>query len=388
MNAEAKINERRARLRKSKNDHKVQLSRVKKELENFNNRLNSGGDESRQKQRSLQLERNIRQTEETTASLDMQLDSLDKIPEEELEEWNNCKAAFDQQVEKTRSVKALLEDSKAAAHRNVTSTQSDLASTVQKRERLQARQARLAEQHERITAANSQGLNERERRATEQIAKEREQATIEEAFHEQIANITQSVHEYQIRTNHLWQQAAAIEQAFQQQQQHQFLLNTGPITPEGELPGTNPQAVETSSSAPITSSNSRPLCGLPYYPLGGEDSGPSSYQPSMAIGSPARRQQSSPLGTNAAPGAKSSRDRSSSNLSSHEVRADYGNQTFTHGIHDDLSKDSTRKLQYGAVELIGNKAKANRAASQESGSASGSGSGSPHSPREQMPFWG
>src|SRR5947207_11462468 len=72
-NAEIKLNDRRSRLKRSRNDHRLHISKVKKELDNFNNRLSSGGDENRQKQRSLQLERNIRQTEEATALIDDQL---------------------------------------------------------------------------------------------------------------------------------------------------------------------------------------------------------------------------------------------------------------------------------------------------------------------------
>nr|KMM65935.1 hypothetical protein CPAG_02276 [Coccidioides posadasii RMSCC 3488] len=244
INAEAKLNERRAKLKRSRNDHKLQVSKIRKDLDNFTHRLNSGGDESRQKQRSLQLERNIRQTEEATAVLELQLVNLEKIPEEELQDWKARKSAFELETERLNSLKEELHVAKSTMGSKVSSAETELANIVQKRERLQNRRNRLSEQYERITNANKQGLNERERRAAEQLAKEQEVARIEEGFQEQLTNITRSLEEYQVRTTQLWQQATAIEQAYQQQ----LYLNSGPLTPEGELPGTQRPLMDMNAS--------------------------------------------------------------------------------------------------------------------------------------------
>lgn len=266
-NAEIKLNERRARLKRSKADHKVHLTKVRKEVDSFNNRLNSTGDDNRQKQRSLQLERNIKQTEEATAAIAAELESLENVPEEELEEWTTQKAAFDQEVEKLNAAKEELATAKTASSRDVSAAESELASTVQRKERLQSRRSRLTEQHERITTANAQGLNERERRAAEQFAKEQDQARVEEGFHEQLSNIGRSIQDYQMRTSQLWQQASVLEQNLQQQQQQQqlqMLMNSGPLTPEGNLPGTNPQPQPSNSSAITSGPVSRPTMGLSF----------------------------------------------------------------------------------------------------------------------------
>ncbi|THC99044.1 hypothetical protein EYZ11_001440 [Aspergillus tanneri] len=264
VNAEAKLNEKRTRLRKAKNDHKLVISKIKKELENFNHRLHSGTDENRQKQRSLQLERNIRQTEEATAALDVQLDNLENIPEEELEEWSAQKAKFEHELELLKQAKEEVVSARSAVAREVSSLETDLNSTIQRRERLQGRRTRVNEQYERIVSANAQGLNERERRAAEQFAREQDQAKLETNFNEQFVSITQSVQEYQLRTNQLWQQSATIEQAIQQQQQ-QMLLESVPLTPEGNLPGMNPLSEASSLSlGSLTTSgpHNRSLLGL------------------------------------------------------------------------------------------------------------------------------
>ncbi|EAW10705.1 putative ubiquitination network signaling protein [Aspergillus clavatus NRRL 1] len=266
VNAEAKLNEKRSRLRKAKNDHKLIISKIRKELDNYNHRLHSGTDENRQKQRSLQLERNIRQTEEATALLEGQLDSLENIPEEELREWSDQKAKYDQELQLLNSAKEELVSARSAVAREVSSLESDLGSTVQRRERLQSRRTRVNEQYERIVSANAQGLNERERRAAEQFAREQDQAKLEANFNEQFGSIGQSVQEYQLRAQQIWQQCDAIEQAIQQQQQR-MLLDSAPLTPEGNLPGTNP--FSETSALPLgaltsTAPNSRSLLGLSF----------------------------------------------------------------------------------------------------------------------------
>ncbi|KOS41363.1 hypothetical protein ACN38_g7755 [Penicillium nordicum] len=238
-NAESKLNEKRNRLKKTKNDHKAVITKIRKELENFNTRLHSGGDESRQKQRSLQLERNIRQTEEATAVLEVQLDTMESVPEEDMEEWSTHKADFEREVELFNSTKEEVTAARAAAAQQVAALELELTQVIQKRERLQGRRTRVNEQYERIISANAQGLNERERRAAEQFAREQDQSKMETNFHEQFASISQSVQDFQLRTSQLWQQASAIEQSIQQQQQ-QMLVESGPLTPEGNLPGTNP----------------------------------------------------------------------------------------------------------------------------------------------------
>ncbi|KAF7715401.1 Uncharacterized protein PECH_007894 [Penicillium ucsense] len=262
INAEAKLNEKRSRLRKAKNDHRVTISKIRKELDNYTHRLQSGTDENRQKQRSLQLERNIRQTEEATAVLEGQLDSMENVPEEELEEWAARKAEFDRELELFNKTKEEIAEARLSSAQEVAALEQELNMVVQKRERLQSRRLRVNEQYDRIISANAQGLNERERRAAEQFAREQDHAKMEANFHEQFASISQAVQDYQLRTSQLWQQASTIEQSIQQQQQ-QMLLDSGPLTPEGNLPGTNPMMEVSTTSAPTA----RALLGLTFPPL-------------------------------------------------------------------------------------------------------------------------
>lgn len=390
INAEAKLNERRARLKKAKNDHKLVVSKIRKELDNFNHRLHSGTDENRQKQRSLQLERTIRQTEEATADLDVQLDNLEHIPEEELEEWSSEKANFERQMEILNSAKEELASARAAVTREIASLETELNSTVQRRERLQGRRTRVNEQYERIVSANEQGLNERERRAAEQFAREQDHSRLEVNFNEQFSSIAQSIQDYQMRTNELWQHASTIEQTIRQQQQ-QMLMDSDPLTPEGNLPGTNPLQESSSVSIPPLPagvSSKRSLMGLNFP---GSKSSPlqksaspvdasvsqstSPVQASFQQGTPA-----SPFGsTNPYFGSDSVfRDRSFSNRSGRSSQ--YGSPVAD--LHES-APDRRRSSGSDGNPLYGQVPSRKPIASpfpRGNSRASGSGSGSPSSP--------
>lgn len=136
-------------------------------------RLLSGGDESRQRQRSLQLERTIRQTEDATAGIEAQLEKLEDLSGAgtELEEWNARKAVIEAETSKLKALRQEVEDAKSNMAKAVASSEAELASAVQKRERLQSRLNRLTAQHERIVSStNAQDLAEREQQAQMQMA--------------------------------------------------------------------------------------------------------------------------------------------------------------------------------------------------------------------------
>jgi hypothetical protein len=403
VNAEAKLNEKRSRLKKAKNDHKLLISKIRRELDNYNHRLQSGTDENRQKQRSLQLERNIRQTEEATAVLEEQLDNMENVPEEEMEEWSAQKADFDRELELFNQTKEEVAEARLASAQQVAALEQELNVVVQKRERLQSRRVRVNEQYERIISANAQGLNERERRAAEQFAREQDHAKLEANFHEQFASISQSVQDFQLRTSQLWQQASAIEQAIQQQQQ-QMLLESGPLTPEGNLPGTNPIIETTTASAPT----GRALLGLSFPPLKSSPLQTSSSPVHASSSHPASPVQdstfmpqfpTSPFGNAGSYFGTdlNSRDRSFSNRSTRSSQ--YGSDFFeSHRLpalqvelSDILSEkqqrfgsDGNGFLQHGGRPVL---SPFQRAASRVSGAGSGSGgsgsgTGSPRSTRE------
>ncbi|KAL5044762.1 Ubiquitination network signaling protein acrB [Aspergillus fruticulosus] len=408
INAEAKLNEKRARLRKAKNDHKLAISKIKKELDNYTNRLQSGTDENRQKQRSLQLERNIRQTEEATAALDSQIDNLGNAPDEEYQEWVQQKAKYERELELLKSAKAEIAATRTTNARELSSLESELNSTTQRRERLQGRRTRVNEQYERIISANAQGLNERERRAAEQFAREQDQSKLEQSFNEQFASISQSVQDYQLRTSQLWQQCTAVEQTLQQ-----LLIEPAPLTPEGELPGTSTFTDAPSVPLSTLASNMpshRSLLGQSFPPLKSSPLqhyaspiGTAPSHPTSPIATPSYQPFSSSPFSNAASFLDPDfvyRDRSFSNRSARSSlygselpdatstrRVPFGVDPFELGNEKRRGSGSDSTPLNGPSNLRPISSPFQRAASRASGTGSGgsggsgSGSGSPSSAR-------
>ena len=393
-------------MKKTKNDHKLLITKIRKELDNYNHRLQSGTDENKQKQRSLQLERNIRQTEEATAALENQLDNMENVPEEEIEQWNSHKAEFDRELERFNAAKEELQEARLAAAQQASSLEQEQNLVIQKRERLQSRRTRVNEQYDRIISANAQGLNERERRAAEQFAREQDQAKMEANFHEQFASISQSVQDFQLRTSQLWQQASAIEQSIQQQQQ-QMLMDSGPLTPEGNLPGTNPlPETNAASSGPhgrsLLALSFPPAKSSPLHASSSPEHATSSHPTSPVHDAFMPQFPSSPFGNGNSYFVPdiNHRDRSFSNRSAHSSL--YGSEFFDTNqlppLQVELSNLLSEKPRPGSESngfLLQNNRRTlspfQRAVSRGSGpgsgsgsgtSGSGSGSGSPKSARD------
>ena len=236
--AEARLNDTRNRLTKARRSHKASLSKLEKEVDSLNARLQSSSDDTKSRQKLLQAERNIRQTEDATKSISTALDDLAVIPEEESEDWSTEKNAFDEKRDLLAAANESLELARSASSAELLSVSTELSTITSRRERLLNKQAKLSEQHDRITQANAQGLNEKERKAAETSAKEEEYRRCEvqaqthfEIFNREIANLRS-------RTEQAWQEIQAYERQAQAQAQRELMLkNAGSVIPDGGLQG-------------------------------------------------------------------------------------------------------------------------------------------------------
>jgi hypothetical protein len=228
--ADQKLQDQRNRLKRNRKDHKAALANIKKELDNLTYRLgNAGGSDERQRQRVLQFNQNIRQAEEATADLEIQLELLGDIPEEEAMEAATVKREWKKERSHKNSVETELENAKAEAERQISSIKSDIASVIQKRERLQQRQNRVNEQHDKLTAANNEDLSVRTRKQHERFTTLQIRSDTENQYRSTINNLERRAAEHNAAASQLNQTIMLLEQAQQQQ--------SVPATPEGALSG-------------------------------------------------------------------------------------------------------------------------------------------------------
>ena len=224
---------------------------MKKEVENYSSRLaNSGSGDERQRQRVLQITQHIRQAEDATSAMCAEIEALGSIPEEDADEWKQTKELWEAEKQRLATARAELNELNGKFERQIASAQAELSTVQQKSERLQARQAKLNEQHERITNAHAKGLSAKGRQAAESALRETERAATEQHYTEQILNLQRQIQDYTYRSQQVWQQVRTLESAFvqqkqqqaqqQSQQQQQQLMTHSPSISENSLATTMP----------------------------------------------------------------------------------------------------------------------------------------------------
>jgi hypothetical protein len=231
------LQELRNRLKRNKKDHKTGITAIRKEVDNFSNRLaNAGGNDDRQRQRVLQFTQNIRQADDAAADFTLQADTLGEIPEDEAEEAAAKKAAWKKERDNKNAIASEFETAKAELDRQVQSVESDMSATVQKRERLQQRQSRLNEQHDRLVTANAEGFTAKQRREQERSALRQQRNEVENQYRANINAYERRTEETNLGINHMISTIQHYEDLILQQSQHHMSV---PTTPEGPLPGTS-----------------------------------------------------------------------------------------------------------------------------------------------------
>jgi ubiquitination network signaling protein AcrB len=234
---EVKLSEARKRLAHVKRQHRSAQVKVEKEVEASNIRLKTASDDTKQRQKLLQAERNIRQTEDASQELDAALDNLVGTPEEDTVDHTAAKELHDEQQKLLADANDVLTKARSAAQEDTNTVNQELNGIVARKDRLAARNAKFTEQHDRITQANAQGMNEKERKAAESLARSEAQARREAELQHQVHLLEQDIRAAQIRWQTSVRELGDLEKQ-EMAQREMMLSNNGPLTPEGELPGT------------------------------------------------------------------------------------------------------------------------------------------------------
>lgn len=237
---EASILESQTRQKRNKKDGKAAAATLKKEIDSLNAKISKIGSEDKAHyNRHLQWNQHYRQADEATALISSEIDAMGSVPEQDLEQWKKKKADWEEAKDLEARTREDLSLCKETTHREKAAVQAEAATTQQKRERLQSRRTKLIDQLDRVQSATNQDLDEKERRDAEENAKAADRQQMEEKSREQIATFQRSIQDAQYHTQQSWQQAQILESAFQQHQTLSTPGQTGRITPEGDMLGSN-----------------------------------------------------------------------------------------------------------------------------------------------------
>ena len=216
---------------------------MKKEIDVLSSKITKlGGEDKAHFNRQLQWNQNTKQADEAVELLSAEIDSLGCIPEDEMQLSRERKASWDEARSRHSNAKEALLQSKDDAQRERSSAQSEAISTQQKRERLSGRKAKLNDQHDKLETVTTKGQDEKERKNSEQAAKDLERLQYEQRGNEQVTTFQRAIQESRFLTQQIWQQIQNLENAYCDQQITNEANVERPITPEGDLPGTVPRA--------------------------------------------------------------------------------------------------------------------------------------------------
>ncbi|CAN9413110.1 unnamed protein product [Alternaria alternata] len=216
--ADQQLQEQRNRLKRNKKDHKTAITNIKKEVDTLGNRLaNAGGSDERQRQRVLQFTQNIRQAEDAAAEFAVQAENLGSIPEDEAKEAAAKKAEWKKERNNKNTVASEFDKTKEEIERQVQSVESDISTAFQKRERLQQRQTRLNEQHDRLVTANAEGFTAKQRREQERTALRAQRAEVEHQYRSNINGYERRTEEQNVATSQILVTVQQYEELLLQQ---------------------------------------------------------------------------------------------------------------------------------------------------------------------------
>lgn len=240
-NLEHELQELKIQQKRNQRSHGKALAAAKKEVDTVEGKIQtSGGNDDRLKQKKRQLSEAIRQAEEAASDMSSQNSNLANIPEEDLAEFKTEGRKWRQEKDRLTAATEEFERCKAEADKEVSNAESEYASIVKKRERLQARQAKLNEQHERLSSMNAQDQDAQARKLNERAALMATRAQHESQYLGQIINNEHNAMDIQSKTMYINQQIQHLQAMLQQQQNPS--PPSVPTTPEGPLPGTTGSA--------------------------------------------------------------------------------------------------------------------------------------------------
>ena len=187
ISTNARLSKARSHSTKVRRAHRATLAKLEKEIESFQGRLLSSSDDTKQKQKLLQAERTIKQHEDISKSITTALDALRGLPDDTATIYAGKKDTYDNHCIRLAATNESLAFAKSISSVEVARLDEAFKAIGRQHERLLARQLRLNEQHERITQANTQGLDEIERRAEEASAKQRDYSRLEVQYSQQLS---------------------------------------------------------------------------------------------------------------------------------------------------------------------------------------------------------
>ena len=242
---EASVNDLLMSQKRIRKDSKVLRAKLDKELENLQEKLTRVLAATRNmNQKQSQLENSIKLIEEAVSILSEQINEQGPVPEELTKEWQEHKTAWERIRNELSSVQEEVQRTKEDNRNSLTSVQTKELSERQKRDRAQTRVKKLTTDYANLQAPARNPDHRRANSAYAQRSAELDRKEAQALYkYESLRMANQEVvRETQIikaEVDHMEHIACQNDAFIAAQSQARFAHDSRPITPEGDLPGTN-----------------------------------------------------------------------------------------------------------------------------------------------------
>lgn len=244
------LEEQKRKLKTAKRANSRKIASLRSEIDTAKSRLGSGDkNDERARRRALSLRDSVRRAEEDVEKFTSDLQSLEALPEDPEDEYNERKREWKVEKDKLSEIKDSAVGAKEEADRKIIEVQNEVATAISKREKANTKMARLKNELERITADNTAAANEeRKLRERDEVYKRRQK--IESEFSTSINKMEIGMNDYRQRSALNWAQLRAIESSIALQQQQQVQSQQLPMNMDMNYP-TNPSLNTTMSPRSI-----------------------------------------------------------------------------------------------------------------------------------------
>ncbi|MCJ1440476.1 MAG: hypothetical protein MMC23_000960 [Stictis urceolatum] len=251
-NFEANVKDLTEQLRLDKKDNRAAANALRREIEILTDKMHRYSTTDKNlKNRQGQQNQQMRQAEDAIVSLTQELESYTDIPEEETVAWKERREALEVARAEMSSAGDQTRHTKEGNHSAYRDRQSEELNTKHKRERMQSRLERLSKQHKRLLSPEEDDSGTSKSRSNSDPsvrAPGSDRLRVEEGYRKQIETLMQNVPAVNNQIQLCRSQINALEFAAQQQaleiqaqeQAAAMQVESRPVTPEGDLPGTNP----------------------------------------------------------------------------------------------------------------------------------------------------
>lgn len=192
--SETKLGEERNRQKRERKDQRGKLNAIRKEIEKLvQNLATAGGNDDRLKQKIQQSTLHMKQADDAFVTLEKDIQALETIPTDDTVLYNSAKSTNQSQRDIHKKFRAEIHEAKQCADRDVLALKNELSTVQQKRERLQARIAKLNAEHDRILEANAKGMDEVQRKDKARSENQTNRANMEMMYMERLNELNNQI---------------------------------------------------------------------------------------------------------------------------------------------------------------------------------------------------